>query len=282
MDQKYCLDLTRMCTQQSTSAKEIWAANNPHSRSSMEKRLMKCRPCTCKGYRHLSHPQLSTGGSWFWWAIRRSIEGSTFFSFSFLHFLRCVKQSLLMALDQITPIRQILLEILHTDDKKAFGREGGKEIWSIFNSRKPLFNSRKIFREAGGSRNVGPPRGCWTHHYSFRVLFIVPHKKDTPLCALDSLPDPTHPPAAVPSVESLEKHGARVCWVQQHTWSCSEEVARCSSWLGFLGKATFLPLACPHKASPQHGQQALVHMSTGTPADPPKDAPSLSVPRNCF
>lgn len=32
-----------------------------------------------------------------------------------------------MALDQIAPIMEFLLEILDTDNKKAFGREGGKE-----------------------------------------------------------------------------------------------------------------------------------------------------------
>lgn len=144
MDQKYCLDLTWMCTQQRTLAKEIWAAYNALSRSSMEKRLMKCRPCTCKCYTHLSRPQVSTGGSWLWWAIQHSTEGSTFFSFSFLYFLRCVEQSLLMALDQIAPIMEFLLEILDTDNKKAFGREGGKETWSIFNAREPLLDSRKM------------------------------------------------------------------------------------------------------------------------------------------
>lgn len=80
----------------------------------------------------------------------------------------------------------------------------------------------------------------------------------------------------------LEKQGAGECWVQQHPWSCSAEVAHCSSWLGFLGKATFLPLACAHRASPQRRQQGLGHTSTGTHADPPKDAPSLSVTRIAF
>lgn len=139
-----------------------------------------------------------------------------------------------------------------------------------------------MFCEAGGSSSVSPPQGCWIHHYSFRVLLMILQEKDIPLCAWDSLPDLLSPPAAVPSIEPLEEQGARVCQVQQHTWSCTGEVTRCSPWLGFLGKATFRPLACSHKASPQHRQQGLVHTSTGTCADPPKDAPSLSVPRNCF
>lgn len=139
-----------------------------------------------------------------------------------------------------------------------------------------------MFHDARGSSSVDPAQGCWIHYYLFRVLLMILYEKDIPPCVQDSLPDPTPPPAAVPSVEPLKKHGARVCWVQQHNWSCSGEVARCSSWLSILGKATFLPLACPHKASPQHRQQGLVHMCTGTCADPPKDAPLLSVPRNCF
>lgn len=56
------------------------------------------------------------------------MKGFTFFSFSFLLFLSCVEQSLLVALDQITPVMELLLEVLDTGDKKAFGRERGKEI----------------------------------------------------------------------------------------------------------------------------------------------------------
>lgn len=76
---------------------------------------------------------------------------------------------------------EFLLEILDTDDKKALGMEEGKENWSNFNSRKPLLDSRKMFCEAGGSSSVGPAQGCWIHHYFFRVLLMILHKKDIPL-----------------------------------------------------------------------------------------------------
>lgn len=193
MDQKCCLDLTRMCTQQSTLAKEIWAASNTDSRSSMEKRLMKCRPCTCKGYRHLSHPRASTRGSWLWWAIRHSTEGSTLFSFSFS----------LPKVCGAVPSRGIgpthsnrgvsAGDFGHRWQKslREGGRKEGKENWSNFNSRKPLLDSRKCsmklmvpavwaLPKAAGSITTFSGFCLWsctkrTFPYVHRIPFLIPH-----------------------------------------------------------------------------------------------------------
>lgn len=57
-------------------------------------------------------------------------------------------------------------------------------------------------------------------------------------------------------------------------------MACCSLLACFAGKAAFLPAARPGKDSLQRRQEGPAHMSTGTRADPPEDAPPSPMPRS--
>lgn len=124
---------------------------------------------------------------------------------------------------------------------------------------------------------MGSPRGCWVYHHSFRVLLTILHQKDIPLDAQDSLSDP---PAAVSTVGSRSSTGNTCAGCGNSNLKLQRSRGCCSPLVCFAGKAARLPAACPPTASPQRRQERLVHMSTGTRAAPPEEAPPSPMPRS--